>query len=152
MAWFAFLRLRTTETKRDSEKHIYPCDTTKHLYIMCRYPPHHIESDILSSYCWLDGLNEKPILPGGCLYQTPSHPVILSGQHTNSSQYHPDGTLERRNLVNQSYPFKFSNSNKHFPTYLLHYCSHCWHYTICHMRLLIYYYSNISNDTGKHIF
>lgn len=77
-------------------------------------------SHTLSLYYWLNGLNEKSVLPGGCLYQKPSHPMILSEQHTSLSQYHPDGILERWNLVNESCLFKFSNINKHFLSY---YCT-----------------------------
>lgn len=63
---------------------------------------------------------KKSILPDGCLYQKPSHPVILSEQHTSLFQYHPDGTLQRWNLVNKSYLLKFRTINKHFPSY---YCT-----------------------------
>lgn len=55
-------------------------------------------------------------LPGGCLYQKPSHPVILSEQHTSSTQYHLDGILERRNIVNKRYHLKHSNIIKYFPS------------------------------------
>lgn len=154
MAWFAFLTLKETH------RNIYILVIWQHTCTECVIIYLTI-NDILSLYYWLDGCKEKSILPGGCLYQTPSHPVILSGQHTNSSQYPPDGTLERWNLVNKSYHFKFSNSNKHLLTY---YCNTAvtagitkfamWDYlftitVIFPMTLEITYFSKLVNKLWK---
>lgn len=131
--WFASL---------DKKDHWEKDNCTIHLVIYLDITP-----KLLLYYNWVVLMNS--VLPGGCLYQKPSHPAILSERHTSLTQYHPDGILERRNIVNKSYPLKYSNIIKYFPSY------YCTAIVTTDRKILVrsdYLSNSISNDTGKYAF